>query len=145
MSVQNNMIETQTAWVIFTGKTDLPWLKMLKKGFRHCFLVMNDGQRWISLDPLATYIDIKIHHHIAPEFDLPTWLDAQGYCVVQSEIECNHIKPAPLMIFSCVTFIKRALGIHKRFILTPWQLYQFLKTKKSKLNSNMKGNLSWVV
>ena len=98
MSRKSATIETQTAWVVFTGKTDLPWLKMLKKGYRHCFIVINDGQRWISLDPLAAYVDIKIHHHIACEFDLPTWLSEQGYDVVEHRIMRDHRKPAPLMV-----------------------------------------------
>jgi len=72
------------AWIIFTGETDLPWLRILKGGFRHCFIVMNDGERWMSLDPLAGYVDITIHHHIASDFDLPSWLEEQGYSVVET-------------------------------------------------------------
>jgi len=55
------------------------------------------------------------------------------------------------MFFSCVEFIKRVLGIHSCFILTPWQLYKYLNKEKEKVGSTpadhplSKGNLSWVV
>jgi hypothetical protein len=36
-------------------------------------------------------------------------------------------KAAPFMLFTCVEAVKRVLGIHRRGIVTPWQLYQHLK------------------
>ncbi len=125
--------QTQLAWIIFTGETDLSWLKILKGGFRHCFIVMNDGERWMSLDPLAGYVDIQIHHHIESAFDLPEWLKGQGFSVVPSLIKRDHQKAAPFMAFSCVEFIKRVLGIHSRFIITPFQLYKYFKKKNQML------------
>ena len=35
-------------------------------------------------------------------------------------------KPAPFMLFTCVEAVKRVLGIHRRGIVTPWQLYRHL-------------------
>jgi len=31
------------AWVVFSGEADLPWLKILKEGYRHCYVLLNDG------------------------------------------------------------------------------------------------------
>lgn len=69
----------QKIWVVFTGKTDIAWLRFLKPGFRHCYALINDGQKWMSIDPLSSYTDIQIYHHIAPDFNLPNWLNDQGY------------------------------------------------------------------
>lgn len=135
----------QKAWVIFSGETDIAWLHILKPGFRHCFVLLNDGQRWISIDPISPYTDIQIYHHIEAEFDLPSWLQNRGHKVVQTTIERKHKKPAPCMVVTCVELIKRILGIHKRFIITPWQLYCFLNQKNNQLQQNhkMKGDLAW--
>ena len=128
------MINEQQVWVVFTGHTDIAWLKILKPGFRHCFVLLNDGNNWISLDPLSAYTDIEIHHHIEAVFNLPQWLESQGYQVVQAVIDKDHKTPAPVMIYSCVEFIKRVLGIHARTIITPWQLFNYLiKYKNNEL------------
>lgn len=120
----------QSAWVVFTGKTDIRWLQILKQGFRHCYVLLNDGQRWISIDPISPYTDIQIYHHLDVRANLPRWLENNGNKVVPATIEKNHSKAAPWMPFTCVEAIKRILGIHKRFIITPWQLYQFLENSK---------------
>ena len=117
---------SQEAWVVFSGETDIAWLKIFKAGFRHCFVLLNDGQRWMSIDPLSPYTDIQIYHHIESSFDLPDWLKSRGYKIAKSKIDKNHKRPAPWMACTCVESIKRILGIHRRFILTPWQLYRYL-------------------
>lgn len=124
------------AWVIFTGKTDIFWLRILKPGFRHCFLILNDGKRWISFDPLASYTDIQTYDHFDSRFDLPRWLLNRGFSVVSAPFNTNHSKAAPCMFFTCVEAIKRVLGIHKRSILTPWQLYKFLNNNKETSHGN---------
>lgn len=120
----------QKIWVVFTGKTDIAWLRFLKPGFRHCYALINDGQKWMSIDPLSSYTDIQIYHHIAPDFNLPNWLNDQGYRVVQSKINKPKLKSMPPMIFTCVEAIKRILGVRNLKILTPWQLYQYLKNER---------------
>ena len=37
-----------------------------------------------------------------------------------------HKRPAPLMVFTCVEAVKRVLGLHRRLVFTPWQLYRHL-------------------
>lgn len=146
----NVEVEHQDIWVVFSGETDLPWLKFLKQGFRHCFVLINDGQRWVSVDPLSPYTEILVYHHVSPSFDLPLWLEGRGYKVVRSFVDRNNNKQAPIMVFTCVEAIKRILGLHKRFIFTPWQLYKALiknnKNIKNKDNQKqfIKGDLQWV-
>lgn len=140
-----NQIAQQQAWVVFTGQTDIAWLKILKSGFRHCFVLINDGHKWMSVDPISPYMDIKIYHHIDSTYDLPRWLCDRGYQVLKTDIDKSHKKAAPCMVFTCVESIKRILGIHKRFIMTPWQLYQYLEKEKMKKFKKRKGDFSWVV
>ncbi len=120
--VMNNALE---AWVVFTGETDLPWLKMLKPGFRHCFVLMNDGKHWISLDPLANHTEVIVHH-VPHDFDLPAWLKSRGQKVVPANVCRTKQRVAPIGFFTCVEAVKRVLGLHDGLVFTPWQLYRRL-------------------
>ncbi len=117
------------AWVVFSDNSDLPLLRFLKKGFRHCYVVLSDGQKWFSIDPMAHRTEIMFHQ-FTPALNLPLWLKSQGYSVVHVGIETPDNKPAPLMISTCVETVKRLLGIHNRLIITPWQLYCYLLKNK---------------
>ena len=146
-NIAQPQFQTQKAWVVFCAHTDLPWLRFLKSGFRHCFILLNDNQVWVSIDPLSTHTDIQIHHHLGGDYDLPRWLETQGFKVLSAEINTSHTRPAPWMAFTCVEAIKRTLGIHRRFIFTPWQLYKFLKNKNENENQkqNVKGKFLWAI
>ncbi len=132
------------AWVIFSGQADLPWLKILKPGFRHCAVVLNDGERWVTIDPLSNYTDVTVHK-VPVDFDLPAWMRGRGHTVVNADV--THInKAAPLALYSCVEAVKRVLGIHKRRIFTPWQLYTHLakaQNLKTFNSDNPKGDFAW--
>jgi hypothetical protein len=130
----------QNAWVIFSGQAELAWLKILKPGFRHCSVLLNDGKSWISYDPLSNYTDITVHH-LPAEFDLPKWMQQRGHTVLPTQMD-KPAKPAPLGLFSCVEAVKRALGIHARLVLTPWQLYCHL-IKNIKFQPAMEGDYLW--
>ena len=110
------------------------------------------------IDPLSNNTDIAIYHHIDCEFNLPKWLSDQGYLVCEAKVNKKYKKAAPTAFISCVESVKRILGIHQRFIVTPWQLFIFLKKQNSKKNNRnnsivanknkrkkLKGDLSWVV
>jgi len=112
------------AWVVFSGKTELAWLKILKPGFRHCYVLMNDGRRWITLDPLSSYMEVLVHDTPA-DFDVPDWLAQRGNIVVPARINRPQ-KCAPFALFSCVEAVKRTLGLQSWRIVTPFQLYKFL-------------------
>jgi hypothetical protein len=121
-----NASGNQEAWVVFSGRTDLPWLRFLRPAFRHCFIVLRDGGRWVTVDPMLHHMEVRVHHHLPAEFDLPRWLRGRGQTVVSAPSVNPPAKPAPWRPFTCVEAVKRILGIHRGFILTPWQLYRFL-------------------
>ena len=119
-------IESKQAWVVFSGQTDLPWLKCLKPGYRHCYVLLNDGRYWISVDPLFPHTEIIVHH-VPADFDLPAWLRGRGYESIKCPVIRSLKKPAPLSLFTCVEAVKRIIGIHSWRIHTPWQLYKYLR------------------
>jgi hypothetical protein len=114
-------------WVVFCKNTDIWWLKFLKKGFRHCFLILNDGSNWITYDPMFSCTEITVHK-TSINFDLPNWFIKNGYTIISSHI-IKQKNMAPISIFNCVESVKRVLGIHNLFIITPYQLYKHLKER----------------
>ena len=152
----NETRQTRQVWVVFTNQTELPWVRIFKQGFRHCFILINDGNNWISVDPMANYMDVVVHH-VPAAFDLSGWLEQRGHHLVETQISTEINKSAPWMLFTCVEACKRILGIHSRSIFTPWQLYQYLnseireksvrRTVFSKLREKFyhKGVFSWEV
>lgn len=143
MNTQETNANTPKAWVVFSGQTDMSWLKMLRPGFRHCAVLLNDGHKWITLDPLSNYTDINVHH-VPLEFNLPQWMRDRGHTVIAAPVE-RAMTPAPWSIFSCVEAVKRVLGIHKRMIFTPWQLYRHLQKAHNIQTFKPKGDLAWEV
>ncbi len=137
-------LHSQKAWIVFTNQTDLPWLKIFKQGFRHCFVLIHDGKSWISIDPMANYMEV-VSHDLPEDFDLPEWLEQHGHSVIPAKLTRNIKRSAPIMIFTCVEACKRILGIHKLTILTPWQLYRYLELQQKQQHKNLtnEGDLSW--
>lgn len=124
MNALSQNINSPEAWVVFSGESDLPWLRILRPGFRHCYVLLNDGHHWISFEPMSNYTDINVHE-LPAAFDWPLWLHDQGFKVIKSQIHRTR-KQAPWMPYTCVEAVKRVIGLHARFILTPWQLYKHL-------------------
>lgn len=122
----NEVVQNLKAWVVFSGQADRPWLKLLRPGFRHCFVILNDGRHWLSFDPMLNHIDLRVHDHVPAEFDLPGWLRMRGQKVIVAPVDHTRKKPVPVSLFTCVEAVKRVLGLHRFFIVTPWQLYRHL-------------------
>lgn len=119
------MTEKPDAWVVFSGQCDeLKWVRILKPGFRHCYVLLNDGAHWISVDPLANHTDINVHQ-LPLAFDMPLWLQDRGFTVVKAPVS-RGTREAPWMPHTCVEAVKRIIGLHRRCIITPWQLYKHL-------------------
>ncbi|CAK0778036.1 hypothetical protein CCP2SC5_70059 [Azospirillaceae bacterium] len=113
------------ALAIFRGDANLPWLRLLRPGFRHCFVAVRENQHWIILDPLLPFTDVSCLE-TPPEFDLAAWFRNMGMTVVPTLVDRSSRRPAPWGPFTCVEAVKRILGLHDRWVLTPWQLFQRL-------------------
>ena len=113
------------AWVVFCGQAELWWLRVLRPGFRHCFVALNDGGHWVVVDPLAPFTDVAVLG-LPAEYDLPDWFRGLGMIVVPAPLRRGLTRPAPWGAFTCVEAVKRVLGLHAPFVLTPWQLYRRL-------------------
>lgn len=113
------------AWVVFSGEAALWWLRLLRPGFRHCLVVLDDGRHWVVIDPTAPRTDVAVLERAGTP-DLPNRFRAFGATVVPAVVRCGAIRPAPWAPFTCVEAVKRVLGLRAPFVLTPWQLHRHL-------------------
>lgn len=118
------------AVVVFSGRTDLWWLRLLKPGFRHCFVALAGAGGWVVIDPLSHYTEIA-PLALPAEYDMAGWYRAAGLVAVEAAPGLPPRVPAPWRPYSCVEAVKRVLGLHAPRVMTPWQLYQLLAAKEN--------------
>ncbi len=113
------------AVVVFSDRNDLPWLGLLARGFRHCFIAVQADCGWIVLDPLSNMMTVNSLSDISCD-DLAAWYNAEGYNTVKTSLCLPPLQPAPWGLFTCVEAVKRVLGISSRRVITPRSLWSFL-------------------
>jgi len=122
------------ALVVFSGQTDLSWLRVLRPGYRHCFVLIecaplydeNVGGGWVLYNPLSNATQIAVWA-LRDEQTVRAWLSEQGYTVVETYVRPLTARVLPWRPFTCVEAVKRALGLHEHKVFTPYQLYKILK------------------
>ena len=124
------------ALVVFSGQTELVWLRVLRPGFRHCFVLIEgrcpgvpanqQGGGWVLYNPLSNATQINLWP-LHDEDTIRAWLSQQGYMVVETYVRPLSARVLPWRPYTCVEAVKRALGLHERGVFTPWQLYQHIK------------------
>lgn len=115
----------QRALAIFTDATDIPALRLLRPGFRHCFAALPDGDGWILYEPLSDRTEISTVRNIDAD-RLADVYRRHGCAVVAWRIGPSRARalfPGP---FTCVAAVKRVLRIHAPFAVTPYRLYRHL-------------------
>ncbi len=125
----NNNDNGGRALAVFSGRADLCWLRLLRPGFRHCFVALEEAGRWITVDPLAGYTDVAVQP-VPSAFDLAGFYRERGFTVVETRRR-RRIRPAPLLPATCVEVAKRVLGIASWRVMTPGQLHDFLLRKRN--------------
>lgn len=125
-------------YFIIFHDSDEPHLRWMKKGFRHAFLAIYEGQMTGTL----TILDLLSGSYRIENVKgvrlvaLEDYWTVQGYTFVRVQPGYARVwLPGPL---SCVTVIKRFLGLVKPMIITPFQLWKYLdnKDKADNLRTN---------
>jgi hypothetical protein len=115
------------ALVVFVDLNGCTWLHGLRRGFRHCFAVLRDCDAWLACDSLKDRIELFVLP-VAADIDLASFYRAQGHRVLigttQPMSRRRSFSIAPL---TCVTVVKRLLGVRAPWVLTPWQLFRHLE------------------
>ena len=118
----------QQAWVIFSGSADMPWQRLLRRGFRHCFAALRDADGWSVLDPLQGRL-VVARLEVEAGFDLPGFYRRAGLLPV------GPLTPGParaslwprLLPMNCVGLCRAVLGSAAPFAMTPHGLYRALQ------------------
>lgn len=113
-------------YVVFVDEVSLWWLHLLKRKYRHCYILfkLDEGMTWVEVNPMSNQLFFNVYKFVENtdyiEF-VRSSFDAQ---ICEVRIANAGLKTAPLGFFTCVEFVKRVIGIHDRFIITPYQLYK---------------------
>ncbi len=115
------------ALVVFVGHAELPWLRGLRAGFRHCFVVLRQDGTWLACEALTDRLELALLP-VPQGFDLPGFYAKRGHTVLlgatRPDLPRRGLTLAPL---TCVEIAKRLLGVRAAWVITPWQLYRHLK------------------
>ncbi|MGF1562546.1 MAG: hypothetical protein ACFB3T_10245 [Geminicoccaceae bacterium] len=112
--------------MVFVDHTTAIELRCLKRGFRHCFVLLAREGRWLLADMLLHELVVE-SIDVPSDFDLGAFYRSQGHHVIEGE----RLGPPPraclsLRPLTCVELVKRALGVRAFWVVTPHQLYRFL-------------------
>ncbi len=118
-------LEGNRAIVVFCDATEIRWLRCLKRGFRHCAVILEVDGGWILCDPLSNITLLK-QLDDSDSDELIQRLLSAGLHALEVGVKTPPPRLAPPLPYSCVEGVKRILGIHAWTILTPWQLYRHL-------------------
>ena len=117
----------QQAWIVFGGRADHLWQRLLRRGFRHCFAALEDARGWTVLDPLTGRL-LVARLDVPPGFDLPGFYRRAGLLPVgpfplDEPALGPALRGAPI---SCVSICRAVLGPHAPFAMTPHGLFRAL-------------------
>jgi len=126
------------------GNSDFPhlWDIFTRQGFRHCCAFKWDGFNWLLVDPLGQGLDITILNYTS-EDDVPSIFRQAGWTVIRAKTINDKFIFRGLM--TCVTVCKQLVGIKACWVVTPWQLYNYIKKEKHMNPFTLpKFNLEWL-
>jgi hypothetical protein len=113
--------------VVFADNRTRPVLRVLRRGFRHCFAALRVGDEWIACDPLKDRIQLALIPRPA-DFDLAAFYASQGHRVLVGRTARPPSRGTGVpSLLTCVAIVKRLLGIRAPTVITPWQLYRHLR------------------
>jgi hypothetical protein len=114
------------AITVFEDRSDVGWLKVLERGFRHCFVLLAYGDGWTVVDAVKTCIAIS-HLSAVPVELLLRHYSSAGRRAVLGVAEPHRAPPFPsLRPLTCVEIVKRVLGTPAPGVWTPRQLHRHL-------------------
>ncbi len=108
--------------IVFHGEGKHPLMWLLKKGFKHTFVCIDDGTFWISIERVRSGSEIKVV--CGSDYDLAGFYRDHDFTVVERDYEGD--KTFPMESTNCVGLTKTIAGV-RNFSFTPWQLYKRLR------------------
>ena len=107
--------------IAFSPKTTKILPRIFCRHFRHCAPIFRINNKLVMYQFTSIHNITKIYLH---DRDIAI-LRANGWRFIYIPIDTSY-DFAPMHAYSCVDLSKRAIGIHKRFIQTPFALYKHI-------------------
>lgn len=120
------------AIVVFEDRAERPWLRLLPRGFRHCFCALRCGARWVVIDPLLHRLHVEFLT-VPDDFPLAAFFAAAvpGRRVLCGPLGRDRPRRRPQRRATCVAAVKRMIRIddpartpralHRRLRQLGWQ------------------------
>lgn len=102
------------------------WDIFTTKEFRHCYAFRWDGYNWIVVDALSNITEICILP-FGEDVDLPAKIVEDGQKVVYFSRQ-RQDKFIFRGLLTCVSMVKHLLGIRAWWVVTPKQLYNYIRS-----------------
>lgn len=94
----------------------------IKKDFGHCYVVEKTRDGWFIFDPTPNGLK---SHVVKTHIFLPKFIKKRTHHIM---IECSKtLNKEKFLITDCVGMCKYFLGIKAWWIITPWQLYKYVR------------------
>jgi hypothetical protein len=113
------------ALVVFIGDLSIRWAKLLRPGFRHCFMVVGRQDCWVIFDPMSNFTNLGSFSGPTID-DVAEWYRQFGFTVIKTPIRREGPPSAEWRPHTCVEAVKRVLGVRAPWVITPWQLYRYI-------------------
>lgn len=113
---------------------------VLKKGFRHCALIIRAPHGWRFIDPLRNELCVKKIESVSAN-NLIALYEQLGH-TVQPGMYFGH-RVARLRHPNCVAVCTRLIGLHAQFVITPSLLYQRIRSQYLLLARSDKEDQLW--
>ena len=114
--------------VAFENRIGNTPLRLLRPGFRHCYLFARTQRHWQVIDPLCS-LSREIQLPNLPETRLMAGLAAMGVSSLKLP-ECHNIENVGnISSPTCVENVKCVVGIKRFWTLTPYHLFTYLLRK----------------
>lgn len=119
---------TEEVWIAFAGRAEIPWLRLFRPGFRHCFAALADREGWTLVDPLSGRLVVQ-RLAVPRAFDLPAFWRRAGFRVLGpfTPAPPSPSRLPPLLPASCVSACLALLGRRRLFAVSPYGLYRALR------------------
>ena len=101
--------------------------RFLKPGFRHCFIFYRGEQCWLMLNPTRWFLHI-MELSCIPSDPFPNYLKSNHPEITILKV-VSRLDDTGTMYFrplTCVSHTAYIIGLTKRFVFTPYQLYRCL-------------------
>lgn len=115
--------KTRSYILLFSGKTHLYYLKILKKDFRHCIVIMERKGGWLFLNPLRGGLEVSKFPALSIGNIAEVYTEL-GYKALIGQV--NQSERYRRQVTNCVEVAKRVIGINAEVVRTPYQLYNYL-------------------